>query len=77
LSLIAVIGTFKAFTQIWIMRTAQAGPTVDTASVYIFDELNTNSRYGYASAMAFVLFAVILMFTLFQNRMLGRKVFYG
>ena len=77
LSLIAVIGTFKAFTQIWIMRTAQAGPTVDTASVFIFDELNTNSRYGYASAMAFVLFAVILMLTLFQNRILGRKVFYG
>ncbi len=77
LSLIAVIGTFKAFTQIWIMRTTAAGKAVDTASVFIFDELNSNSRYGYASAMAFVLFAVIMVLTLAQNRIASRRVFYG
>jgi ABC-type sugar transport system permease subunit len=77
LSLVAIIGTFQAFTQIWILRTGAVGSTVNTASVYIFDELQNSNRYGYASSMAFVLFAMILMLTLFQNRIMGRKVFYG
>jgi ABC-type sugar transport system permease subunit len=77
LSLVAIIGTFQAFTQIWILRTGAVGSTVNTASVYIFDELQNSNRYGYASSMAFVLFAMILLLTLFQNRIMGRKVFYG
>ncbi len=77
LSLVAIIGTFQAFTQIWILRTGAVGNRVNTASVYIFDELQNSSRYGYASSMAFVLFALILLMTLFQNRVMGRRVFYG
>lgn len=77
LSLVAIIGTFQAFTQIWILRTGAVGSKVNTASVYIFDELQNSNRYGYASSMAFVLFAMILLLTLFQNRILGRRVFYG
>src|SRR5690606_18049121 len=34
LSLIAIIGTFQAFTQIWIMRTPSSARSVDTVSVY-------------------------------------------
>ncbi len=77
LSLVAIIGTFQAFTQIWILRTGAVGSKVNTASVYIFDELRNSNRYGYASSMAFVLFALILLLTLFQNRIMGRRVFYG
>ena len=77
LSLVAIIGTFQAFTQIWILRTGAVGSKVNTASVYIFDELQNSNRYGYASSMAFVLFAMILLLTLVQNRLLGRRVFYG
>ncbi len=77
LSLVAIIGTFQAFTQIWILRTGAVGNKVNTASVYIFDELQNSNRYGYASSMAFVLFALILLMTLFQNRVMGRRVFYG
>ena len=58
------------------MRTGAVGSKVNTASVYIFDELQNSNRYGYASSMAFVLFAMILALTLFQNRLLGRRVFY-
>jgi len=77
LSLVAIIGTFQAFTQIWILRTGAVGNRVNTASGYIFDELQNSNRYGYASSMAFVLFALILLMTLFQNRIMGRRVFYG
>ncbi len=77
LTLVAVIGTFKAFTQIWIMRQPSAYNAVDTASVYIFETARAQvPNYGYGSAMAFVLFGVILLLTLFQNRVLGERVVY-
>jgi multiple sugar transport system permease protein len=79
LSLIAVIGTFQAFTQIWIMRNPASQRAVDTLGVYIFETVRnpSNPNMGYGSAMAFVLFGVILLLTLFQNRIMGSKVFYG
>jgi multiple sugar transport system permease protein len=77
LSLIAVIGTFKAFNHIFIMRDALALGTIDTFSVAIFDQFYTGNRYGYASAMAFVLFAVILSLTYINNKVQGSRVFYG
>ena len=77
LSLIAVIGTFKAFNQIWVMRLDAALGTTDTLSVVIFDEFFTKLRYGYASAMAFVLFAIILGLTYLNNKKVGSRVFYG
>ncbi|MFQ5616383.1 MAG: ABC transporter permease subunit [Anaerolineales bacterium] len=77
LSLIAVIGTFKAFNTIWVMRDGAALGTTDPFSVVIFVEFFTKTRYGYASALAFVLFAIILSLTAINNRIQGRRVFYG
>jgi multiple sugar transport system permease protein len=76
LSLIAVIGTFKAFNHIFVMRDPLALGTVDTFSVAIFDEFFNRTRFGYASAMAFVLFAVILALTYVNNKVQGSRVFY-
>ncbi len=77
LSLIAIIGTFKAFNTIWIFRESLALGTTDTFSLTIFIEFFEKLRYGYASAMAFVLFAIILSLTFINNKVQGSKVFYG
>ncbi len=77
LSLIAVIGTFKAFNHIWVMRQGAALGTTDTFSIVIFSEFFEKLRYGYASALAFVLFAVILSLTYLNNKIQGSRVFYG
>ena len=77
LSLLAIIGTFKAFNTIWIMREGAALGTTDPFSVVIFSEFFERTRYGYASALAFVLFAIILSLTLINNRIQGSRVFYG
>jgi multiple sugar transport system permease protein len=77
LSMVAVIGTFKAFNHIYIMRTPGARDTVDVLSVAIFDQIFEFHNAGYASAMAFVLFMAILVLTLLQNQVLGKRVFYG
>ncbi len=77
LSLIAIIGTFKAFNTIWVLRDGAALGTTDPFSVVIFIEFFTKTRYGYASALAFVLFAIILSLTFINNRIQGTRVFYG
>ena len=77
LSLLAIIGTFKAFNTIWVLREAAALGTTDPFSVLIFNEFFTKTRYGYASALAFILFAIILSLTLINNRIQGSRVFYG
>lgn len=77
ISLVAVIGTFKAFNHIYIMRTAGAQDSVDVVSVLIFDQIYQYHTAGYASALALILFVAILMLTVVQNRLLGRRVFYG
>ena len=79
LSLIAVMGTFKAFNTIWLLRGSVGSGlgTLNTISVVIFEEFFVKTRYGYASAMAFVLFAIILGLTLVNNRIQGSRVFYG
>lgn len=77
LSMVAVIGTFKAFNHIYILRTPGARDSVDVLSVAIFDQIFEFHNAGYASAMAFVLFVAILALTFLQNRILGKRVFYG
>ncbi|NCO37068.1 MAG: hypothetical protein COZ06_10015 [Armatimonadetes bacterium CG_4_10_14_3_um_filter_66_18] len=77
LSMMSVIGTFKAFNHIYLMRTAGAQGTLDSSSIVIFDEFFKAHNAGYASAMALCLFAVILTLTVLQNRLVGKRVFYG
>ncbi|MDW7755805.1 MAG: ABC transporter permease subunit [Brevefilum sp.] len=77
LSLISIIGTFKAFNTIWIFRSNLALGTTDTFSVTIFIEFFEKLRYGYASAMAFILFAIIISLSFINNRVQGSRVFYG
>ena len=77
ISLVAVIGTFKAFNHIYILRTAGAQDTVDVVSILIFDQIYQFHNAGYASALALILFVTILALTVLQNRLLGRRVFYG
>ena len=77
ITLVGLIGTFKAFNHIYILRTAGARDTVDVVSILIFDRLYNYQDAGYASCLSLILFAAILALTLAQNRLLGRRVFYG
>jgi multiple sugar transport system permease protein len=77
LTLLAVIGTFKAFNHVWVLRSAAALGTTDTASIVIFNEFNRNTRYGYAASLAILLLGVIMILTLINNRIAEERVFYG
>jgi len=77
LTLYAVIGTFKAFTHIYVLRTSAALGTADTASVVIFDAMKRDTRYGYAAALAVLLLIIVMGLTVVNNRIAEKRVFYG
>ena len=77
LTLYAVIGTFKAFTHIYVLRTSAALGTADTASVVIFDAMKRDTRYGYAAALAVLLLIIVMLLTVVNNRIAEKRVFYG
>jgi ABC-type sugar transport system permease subunit len=77
LSLVAFIGTFKAFNHIYVLRTPSAQDSVITASIRIFDSFYKANMYGVATSQAIVLFLVILGLTFVQNKIMGERVFYG
>jgi multiple sugar transport system permease protein len=77
LTIIATIGTFKAFNHIWIMKEQAARDTVDTASILIFQTFRGDGQFGEAAAMAFILFGIIFALSQIQNRIGEKLVFYG
>ncbi|MCB0061857.1 MAG: sugar ABC transporter permease [Caldilineaceae bacterium] len=77
LTLYSVIGTFKAFNHLYVLRNAAALGTTDTASIVIFEAFKRDTRYGYASALAILLLLIILVLTFVNNRIASKRVFYG
>ncbi len=77
LTVLSITGVFRAFSHIYVLRRPAARGTADTASVHIFVQFWQFNQWGYASAMAFVLFGIILILTLVQNELSKGRVFYG
>ena len=77
LSMISLIGTFKAFNHIYVLKLPSAGDSVVTASVYIFERFYQHTQFGRATAMSMVLFFIILGLTFIQNKLMAERVFYG
>ncbi len=75
LTVLGFIGTFQAFTHIYVMRAPNTRDAVDTASIVIFDTFYGRNNFSLAAAQSVVLFAIILILTLLQNRLFGRRVF--
>jgi ABC-type sugar transport system permease subunit/ABC-type glycerol-3-phosphate transport system substrate-binding protein len=74
--IMGTIGVFQAFTQAYIMT--EGGPN-DATLFYAYNLFNQAFRYlrmGYASALAWVLFAIIMVLTLIQLKTSKRWVHY-
>lgn len=77
LTVLGFIGTFQAFTHIYVMRERATRDAVDTASIVIFDTFYKNNNFSLAAAQSVILFVIILLLTLLQNRMFGRRALGG
>lgn len=76
LLVITIIGGFQVFVPMYIMT--QGGPNYSTISIveHLFNNGFTYLHMGLASAMAYVLFAIVFVFTLIQLRLQDRWVHY-
>jgi multiple sugar transport system permease protein len=76
LAIISVLGAFQVFTEIFIMTNG--GPLRRTTTIvyHIYQTAFKNFDMGYASAMAFGLFAMMFAFTLVQLRVMRGEVEY-
>jgi multiple sugar transport system permease protein len=61
-----VIGTFQIFTEVYIMTNGGPLNRTTTIGYYLYTKAFRELDMGYATAMAFVLFAMIFVFTLVQ-----------
>ncbi len=64
------------FDPIFIMTDGGPADATRTLSYYIYARGFQSLRMGYAAALSWVLFAIILLFTLFQWLLQKRWVFY-
>lgn len=74
--IVGIIGAFQVFTAAYIMTSG--GPVNSTLFyvLYLYRTAFENFQMGYASALAWVLFVIILAVTLLQFRIADRWVFY-
>ena len=72
-----IIGSFQVFAQAFVMT--QGGPNNATLTMvlYIYRKAFQQLHFGYASALAWVLFAIILLFTLVVVRSSDFWVYYA
>ncbi|WP_307000392.1 carbohydrate ABC transporter permease [Lederbergia panacisoli] len=75
--IMGLIGSFQYFTQAYIMT--QGGPNDSTLfyALYLYNNAFSYFHMGYASAMAWILFAIIMGTTLLIFKSSARWVYYG
>jgi ABC-type sugar transport system permease subunit len=77
LIIISTIQSFQAFTQFNVLIGNEGPGNSTNVFVYsIFTAFWKDNRYGFASAMAVVLFLILLLLTFVQFRVLDRRVHY-
>ena len=73
----SVISGFQVFTQIYMMTGGKPTPQTSVYVYHVYTEAFTMFHMGYASALAFVLFLIILSVTLVQLSVTRRWIHYG
>ena len=74
---IASIGVLRAFNEIYVLTNGGPLDTTRTLTLNVFRTFFQQGQIGLGSAMGVLLTLIILAFTLFQFRVLERRVQYG
>jgi multiple sugar transport system permease protein len=73
LLVMGIIGSFQVFTQIFVMTSGGPVKRTTTMVYYIYESAFKFYEMGYASTLAFGLFALLFVFTLIQLRLYRRS----
>ena len=71
-----LIAAFQVFDQAYVLTKGGPGNSTLTLVYYIYDRGFGRLEMGYASALSFVLFLIILVISLIQMRVGNRFVYY-
>ncbi len=77
--IVSLIGAFKVFSQIFILFNGTPGPYNNsgmTIVYFVFQQFYTYQKMGYASAGAYILFAIIMVFTIIEVWYSKKRVHY-
>jgi multiple sugar transport system permease protein len=77
LTMLGIIGTFKAFNHIYVLRTPGARDAIDTMSINIFFTFFRRQSFGYAAALSLLLLGIVIALTVVQRKILESRVHYG
>jgi multiple sugar transport system permease protein len=71
--ILQVIASFNIFGQVYVMTSGGPYGTTRVLTQYIYETGFTYFKMGYASAMAYILFAIILIISLLQYKLVGEE----
>ena len=76
--IMGIIGSFQIFTQAYIVSDGKGGPNNATLFyvLYLYQNAFQYFKMGYASALAWILFIITVVFTFLVFRYIGRMVYY-
>lgn len=75
-SMMLTISCFKVFDMIYVMTNGGPGRATNVLVYHIYNMAFVNFRFGYSSAIALVLFSIVLLITIIQFRMEKKWVSY-
>jgi multiple sugar transport system permease protein len=73
---LGIIGSFQIFTAGFLMTNGSPQNSTLFYVLYLYRSAFEDLQFGYASALAWMLFLIVVFFTLIQFRLSGRWVFY-
>jgi ABC-type sugar transport system permease subunit len=70
--IVGIIGSYQVFDQVFVMT--RGGPLYSSSTIvyYLFSKFQ-DLRLGYASAIAYILFAILVFFSFLQMRFFGER----
>lgn len=73
-----MISSFQVFTMIYVISGGLGGPNYSTMVyvLYLFKNAFQWTRFGYASAIAWILFLIISVLTVLMIKAISKKVYY-
>ena len=74
--IIGLIGSFQVFTSVYVMTSGGPGTASLMLVLYVYRHAFQNFKMGYASALAWLLFGIVLVLTVVQFRLSRRWVYY-
>jgi multiple sugar transport system permease protein len=75
--ILGIIGSFTYFTQAFVMTNGGPNDSTLFYSLYIYQQGFTFFHMGYASAMAWILFLIVLFITLLVFKTSASRIYYG